>query len=1000
VTAANTQKSDIPLPAAVALLVGVGLVLATINSGYAWSDIGLQIEDFFERHGGIITISVLAIFLNVFVVQTFAARYLGYRRQGNRLRDLTGTRKNPARHLWVTTISVTSLSAAYSVLLYYAREIYGVVVSPLELPDIALYLIILNMALATAIVTHWFWTAWHQKKSRIQAASTSSQETTPKLNMIILGATPLAKDSADEQPVVINRKALNGNILVTGSIGSGKTQGTILPYFEQIISSSDPVPSIVAIDPKGTFIKDAFKIAKGKDQRGRVLHLCLGGSVSFNPIYVEGALTNGRFLDVAQMIRTAAINFSGRPSGDSHFWEQSAFNLTKNSLVYVAAVHGYYTLNDLYAVMNDAVDDNAAPKLEATLRENKFTSEEAVNIRHALSYFSQEFHNFDPKVKTGILATATSFLNQFQEFQASQIFCPPKNRRTIQSMDEIVDGGLFLFFDIDNPGLARAVGTFIKLHYQQSVLRRLTDENRGKDRAAVLIIDEYQDVVSSGYGSMLGDDRFLAKGREANAITIAATQSLSSLENSLGRKEAARELCQNFRTRIALHSTDLLTINTFKELVGEEDREKKSHSYSELSNDTKKNYVTGSFEADKANISESVSTALHRESIVTGKEFSKLGAFEALSLIYDGFETNFIRLYLKPHFLSKERKTHAELKKILAAAVAGLLLTFSSAQSAFAFPNVCDVVKQPAFSSCLEYQVGSCTCPGYPPRPCASFSYYVPDTYVELAGERGSTKFRGLPGVETQLSNLSTSRLPYGTEGNDFEAFQARTLPVPFASTIFESMPCSSGTREATCFGAMSEHLGSNWSTGAPDLRQPSHLLWAANPKACLLLGAARSLTGGGEPGSSSGSAMCSVSMETLTQYPPSAHSACNGWGIFYPRIGMYDGPSQTTAALMVGSRMKSLSTEVFQSAPSSSDEKWQMILPSGSQCFREGQNVGFLETAAMANDRGRLQGRLKDYLFVVWRRVSCCKDYDDVASAAAVLAGMSAACQGLGGVN
>ena len=433
-------------------------------------------------------------------------------------------------------------------------------------------------------------------------------------------------------------------------------------------------------------------------------------------------------------------------------------------------------------------------------------------------------------------------------------------------------------------------------------------------------------------------------------------------------------------------------------MIGEEDRQKRSHSYSELSQDTRKNYVLGGFDADNANISESISTSVHRESIVTGKDFSRLNAFEALSLVYDGVKTKFVRLNLKPYFLEQRNVGHADLQRLLGGAVAGCALLIAA--SASAFPNICDVVKQPAFSSCMEYQVSSCTCPGYPPRPCAHFSYYVPDTFIEVTGEPGSTKFYGLPGVEYQLSSLSGVKLPYGTEGGDFAAFQARTLAVPLASTVFESMPCSSGIQDTTCFGAMSEHLGSKWSTGSADLRQPSFLAWAANPKACLLYGAARSLAGGGEASFGGGNASCSVSKEWLTQYPPSAHSACNGWGIFYPRVGMYDGPSQTTAALMIAARMKSLSTEVFHSASSSPDEKWQMILPSSSQCFREGQNAAFLETPFLVNDRDRVRGRLKDYLFVTWRRVSCCKDYTDVPVASAVLAGMQAACQGLGGVH
>ena len=60
----------------------------------------------------------------------------------------------------------------------------------------------------------------------------------------------------------VNKKALNGNILVTGSIGSGKTQGTILSYLKQVIGNFETRPSILVLDPKGTFIPEFLKIAK------------------------------------------------------------------------------------------------------------------------------------------------------------------------------------------------------------------------------------------------------------------------------------------------------------------------------------------------------------------------------------------------------------------------------------------------------------------------------------------------------------------------------------------------------------------------------------------------------------------------------------------------------------------------------------------------------------------------------------------------------------------
>ena len=994
---ANAKKDNIPVPAALLLLVAVLWLLIAGPNLVSIASLGDQLESFVARNGNLIVVSVVLVFFNALSLGTYISKYWSYKKQGSRLRDLVGERQRSTKGLWSLTYVVVSATILYSCVLWLATHLFGLRLSPDDLPDAAVLAIVVNLSLTAAILTHWGREIL-QKVRRSQSLKQGLAPLPEVKDTLAIGTAVAEGELPVEEWVVLNKKALCGNILITGSIGSGKTQGTILPYFDQILAKQSLAPSVLAIDPKGTFIKDAVKIAERHGRKKDVLHLRLDGEVTFNPIYVDDVLKMGRFLDVAQMVRAAAINFSGRSSADSPFWELSAFNLTKNTVIYCAAVYGYYTLSDLYTGMVDAVEGRAAAKLEAVIDSGRLEGEPLHNVRQALVYFSQEFQSFDQKLKTGILATATSFLSQFQEFQANRIFCPKQEERTIHSMDQVVDDGKILFFDVNSPGLARAMGTFIKLHYQQSVLQRLTNPARLKDRAALLIMDEYQDVVSTGYGTSAGDDRFLAKGREANAMTIAATQSLSSIENSLGKSDAATELFQNFRTRIACHSTDLLTIRTFQDLIGEEDREKRSHSYSELSQDTRKNYVLGGFDAENANISESISTSVHRESIVTGKDFSRLNAFEALSLVYDGLTTKFVRLNLKPYFLEQRNVGHAELQRALGSVVA--VGTLMIAGVASAFPNVCDVVEQPAFSTCMGYQVSSCVCPGYPPRPCAHFSYYVPETYIEVTDEPGSTKFHGLPGVERQLASLSGVKLPYGTEGDDFAAFQARTLAVPLSSTVLASLPCGTQFQDTTCFGAMSEHLGAKWSTGSADLRQPSFLAWAASPKGCLLYGAATSSAGGGEPVISGGNASCSVSMDWLTMYPPSAHSACNGWGVFYPRVGMYDGPSQTTAALMVADRMKSLSTEVFQSASSSPDEKWQMILPSGSECFREGQNVSFLETPLMVNDRGRLRGRFKDYLFVTWRHVSCCKDYTDVPVATAVLASMQSACSGLGGVN
>lgn len=202
---------------------------------------------------------------------------------------------------------------------------------------------------------------------------------------------------------------------------------------------------------------------------------------------------------------------------------------------------------------------------------------------------------------------------------------------------------------------------------------------------------------------------------------------------------------------------------------------------------------------------------------------------------------------------------------------------------------------------------------------------------------------------------------------------------------------------EKMCFDGMSEHFGSHWDTGKADLLQPSFLAWSAAPKACLLKGAAMSATGDGGTTVAPDSAMCSFPLPKIDVFPPSTHPVCNGWGVFFPRYGTYSGPASMTGALMIASRIKSLSSEVLKTMPSSPDEKWQMIYPQSSSCFREGQNIGVLESVKNARETMRIaNGKLKGYLFVVWKRTSTCQDMPAALQAQAAALAIPAACGGM----
>jgi len=997
------KDSDIPMPVALVILVGVAFVLLAGSATPRLADEIAGLARAFEENLLYLTTAVAAGSFSAAWMSAQYRRIFKLTKQGSRLQSLLGRPVAGKKEILKRIFFASFVGgAAFGVCLFvpdtkglpfHLTSMQDLVWSAVEVGSALI--LAFSASVMTIVLYDPLLKALVRKEEKV--ASLGQFPTTP--NTLTLGSIDEGVENKAPTWVTLDRRALNGNILITGSIGAGKTQGTILTYFDQMLGTFDPKPSVLAIDPKGTFAPEAKRIIKARKLSRRCVHLSLGGKVAFNPIYVPNALKDARFMDVAYMIQSAATNFMGRSSG-SVFWETHSLTLIRNSLAYCAAKYGYYTLLDLNETILAAVGDELPEKIKEILETKTLDEEERFNIMRSYDYFALEFRKLEDKVRTSILATATAFLNQFQEYQASQIFCPKENDKRLKSLDDVVDKGKILLLDIRSPALAKSMGTIIKLLYQQSLLDRLKDKTRGKKVCGLLLIDEYQDVVTTSNGTSVGDDRFFAKGREANAISIVATQSLTSLQDAIGRDTSAKSLFQCFRTRIAAHSSDLATIHAYQELVGQEEREKVSHSFSELSQDAKKNYMLGGFESNNANISESVSKSLQKESVLTGKEFFALTSFECFALIYDGIRTKFHRLFLKPHFLANKATSHVELLAKMAAVgtTAALSLVLASA-SASGFPNICSVVKTEDFSSCMEFKVSSCTC-GYPPHPCAQFSYYVPSSFVEVHPNPGETFFGDLPAARGQLSSLAATALPYGAEGDtDTQSFQAHTLAIPLASTVMGQLPCSSQFRDTTCFESMSEHLGPKWTTGAADQFQPNFLAWMASPKACLMAGAAMSIAGG-DPGSFGGSGtMCSVPM-SMERYPPSAHFACNGWGVFYPRVGVYSGPSQTAGALMVAARMKSIASEVFQSTPSSPGDKWQMITPQSSSCFREGENVLPLETFKRATEYRRLAGAPpKGFLFAIWQPVSCCKEYSEVPTSQAVLAAIKAACQAGGGL-
>jgi hypothetical protein len=100
----------------------------------------------------------------------------------------------------------------------------------------------------------------------------------------------------------------------------------------------------------------------------------------------------------------------------------------------------------------------------------------------------------------------------------------------------------------------------------------------------------------------------------------------------------------------------------------------------------------------------------------------------------------------------------------------------------------------------------------------------------------------------------------------------------------------------------------------------------------------------------------------------------------------------------MIASRLKSIGVEVAHTVPGDSDEVWQMLYPQSSSCFKEGENLAWLETVGGVREEQRILGKTNGYLFAIYKRVSCCHDLAEVGTTEAALAALPLACQAVPG--
>lgn len=195
--------------------------------------------------------------------------------------------------------------------------------------------------------------------------------------------------------------------------------------------------------------------------------------------------------------------------------------------------------------------------------------------------------------------------------------------------------------------LSKIIATYLKLDFQTEVMSRLGTKNSQQLRRTAFISDEFQEYITET------DSNFFSQSREAKCINIVATQSYTSLLNSINNQNTVKTITQNLINKFWFRTDDIFTIEDAQKQIGKEEKTRYSKTISEGAKETKFNYLFQKFESQNSNLSESINKYSQLEYIYDTNYFSqKLETFQCLAFLSDGKKIiPPMKLKLLPYFI-------------------------------------------------------------------------------------------------------------------------------------------------------------------------------------------------------------------------------------------------------------------------------------------------------------------------------------------------------------
>lgn len=466
----------------------------------------------------------------------------------------------------------------------------------------------------------------------------------------------LGTNVENNNKVFLSDKSLYQNLLITGTIGTGKTSSSMYPFAKQLIEYKSDIEDeklgMLILDVKGNFYKQIKLYAENSNRLSDLHVIELGGNVRYNPLDKP----NLKPAVLANRLKIILTLFSQNNS--ESYWLDKAEQVLAECIKLCRLYNdNYVTFTEIHKLVNFPNYYNEKILfLRKLFQSGKLTQAQVYDLHSALNFFENEYKLLDSRVLSILKSEITRITNTFiSDFDILNTFSPKKVDINFSGFKEVLQKGKIVVLNMNisvYKNLSKLIAAYLKLDFQSEVLAQLSN---GNVRSSVFICDEFHEYVTTT------DSEFFAQSREAKCINIVATQSYTSILNSLKDQYATKAIVQNLINKLWYRTDDAFTIEDAQKQIGKEDKTKTSRSISENAQETNFNYLTNSLNSKNSSVSESVSTYINSDFVYDTNFFTReLETFSCLSFVSDGMKIlPPQKLKMQPYFAEKSE----ELKK-------------------------------------------------------------------------------------------------------------------------------------------------------------------------------------------------------------------------------------------------------------------------------------------------------------------------------------------------